>query len=51
MSTTPTNPQSSGMFSEPVRERTFPTTAVAIASVALVILAGVLLLLGRRKAL
>jgi hypothetical protein len=37
------------MFSEPPVERGFPTTAVAIASVALIILAGVLLLLDRRK--
>jgi hypothetical protein len=48
MSTTPSNPQPSGMFSEPPVERAFPMTAVAIASVALIIFAGLLLLLGRR---
>jgi hypothetical protein len=36
------------MFSEPPVDRAFPTTAVAIASVALFILVGVLFLLGRR---
>ncbi len=38
------------MFAAPAAERTFPSTAVAIASVALVILAAVLVLLGRRHA-
>ena len=40
--------QSSGMFSEPPRERSFPTTAVGIASVAIVILVLVLVLLDHR---
>ncbi|AEU38874.1 DUF2393 family protein [Granulicella mallensis] len=43
-STTP----SSGMFNEPPRERSFPTTAVGIASVAVVILVLVLVMLGHR---
>lgn len=38
------------MFTEPPRERTFPTATVAIAAVALVILAAVLITLGRRHA-
>lgn len=37
------------MFSEPPKDRQFPTTAVAIASLAIVILVGVLLLLSHRK--
>jgi hypothetical protein len=37
------------MFTEPARERAFPTTAVAIAATALVILAAVLVMLGRRS--
>ena len=36
------------MFAEPPRERGFPTTAVAIAGVAIVILVTVLVMLGRR---
>ena len=46
MSTAP-NPQPSGMFSEPAKPG-FPTTAVAIASVAVVILVGFLVLLSHR---
>jgi len=48
MSTTPSNPQPSGMFSEPVKS-SFPTTAVAIASVAIVILVGFLVLMSHRR--
>src|ERR1700748_2164486 len=48
MSTTRTNPQPSGMFSEPAKS-SFPTTAVAIASVAIVILVGFLVLLSHRR--
>src|SRR5665213_2414432 len=48
MSTTPSNPQPSGMFSEPVKASGFPTTAVAIASVALVILVAFLILMSHR---
>ena len=49
MSETGPNPQPSGMFTEPPTVvRSFPTTAVAIASVAVVILVAVLVLLGRR---
>jgi hypothetical protein len=40
--------QATGMFAEPPRERSFPTTAIAIASVAILILVAVLVLLGRR---
>jgi hypothetical protein len=36
------------MFAEPTPERSFPTTAVAIAGVAVVVLVGVLVMLGRR---
>jgi hypothetical protein len=46
MSTAP-NPQPSGMFSEPAKPG-FPTTAVAIASLAVVILVGFLILLSHR---
>jgi hypothetical protein len=46
MSTAP-NPQPSGMFSEPAKSA-FPTTAVAIASVAIVILVAFLILLSHR---
>jgi hypothetical protein len=46
MSTAP-NPQPSGMFSEPAKSG-FPTTAVAIASVAIVILVGFLILMSHR---
>jgi hypothetical protein len=42
--------QTPGMFREPPVERTFPRTAIAIASVAVLILVGVLILLGHRKA-
>ncbi len=48
MSTTPSNPQPSGMFSEPPAQRAFPTSAVAIACVAIAILVGFLVLLSRR---
>src|ERR1700712_4446031 len=48
MSATPSNPPPSGMFAPPV-ERKFPTSAVAIATVALVILAAFLVVMGRRK--
>ena len=41
--------QPSGMFSEPPRERSFPTTAVAIAAVAVVILVSVLVMLDHRR--
>jgi hypothetical protein len=44
----PVSPVSSGMFSEPPKERSFPTTAVAIAAVAVVVLIAVLVLLGRK---
>jgi len=48
MCATPSNPPPpSGMFSEPVKS-SFPTTAVAIASVAIVILVGFLILMSRR---
>jgi len=43
-------PQPSGMFAAPPAERAFPTTAVAIASVAVVILVALFVLLGRRHA-
>jgi len=36
------------MFAEPARERSFPTTAIAIAATAIVILVAVLVLLARR---
>jgi hypothetical protein len=48
MSATPSNPTPSGMFTPPA-ERSFPTTAVAIATVAVVILAAFLIVMGRRK--
>lgn len=37
------------MFSEPPREKSFPTAAVAIAAVAVVILVAVLMMIGHRK--
>ncbi len=43
------NSSSPGMFTEPPKERTFPTTAVAIAAVAVVILIALLVLMGRRN--
>jgi hypothetical protein len=43
-------PQRGGMFAEPAAERSFPTTAVAIAGAAILILVAVLLLLGHRGA-
>jgi len=45
-----TEPQRGGMFAEPAAERSFPTTAVAIAGAAIAILVAVLLLLGHRGA-
>jgi hypothetical protein len=47
---TPVSPSNGGMFSEPPKERSFPTTAVAIAAVAVVILVAVLVLMGHRNA-
>ena len=44
----PTQP--SGLFAEPPAERAFPKTAVAISSVAVIILVAVLILLGHRHA-
>ena len=44
------NKSQSGMFAEPPVEREFPTTAVAIAAVAVVILVGVLVLMNRHHA-
>jgi len=44
------NKSQSGMFAEPPVERGFPTTAVAIAAVAVVILVGVLVLMDRNHA-
>ena len=41
--------KNSGMFAEPPQEKRFPTTAVAIASAAVVILTVFLLLMGHRK--
>jgi hypothetical protein len=41
-------PRSTAMFSEPAAERSFPTTAVAIAATAVVILVAVLVMLARR---
>lgn len=41
-------PSSSPLFTDPVPPRSFPTTAVAIASVAVIILVTALVLLGRR---
>jgi hypothetical protein len=49
MSEASNNPQS-GMFAEPPVERGFPTTAVAIASVAVVILVAILVLMNRHHA-
>ncbi len=46
MSSSPATPP--GMFSDPTPERSFPTTAVAIASVAVVLLVAVLVMLARR---
>src|SRR3954462_15654846 len=50
MSTSPANPQTSGIFSEPPVERGFPKAAVGIATVAVLILVGVLVILSRRPA-
>ncbi len=47
MSETPTDSRKS-MFTDPAPKRSFPTAAVAIASVAVVILVAVLMLLARR---
>lgn len=47
---TPTPPTQPGMFSEPPKEKSFPTTAVAIAAVAVVILVVLLVLMGRKPA-
>jgi len=48
MGTNPSNPQPSDMFSGPPAERRFPTTAVTIAGVGVVILLGFLLLMKAR---
>lgn len=42
--------QTAGMFSEPPQEKSFPTTAVSIAAVAIVILVAFLVLMGHRGA-
>jgi hypothetical protein len=42
------SPRPVAMFAEPVRDRSFPTTSIAIASTAVVILVAVLILLARR---
>jgi hypothetical protein len=47
MSTTPSNPQPKDMFSEP-EERRFPTGVLVLSCVAILILAGVLVMIGRR---
>jgi hypothetical protein len=47
---TPLSPRPTTMFAEPVRERSFPTTAIAIAATAIVILVAFLILLARRHA-
>ena len=44
-----TAPNQAGMFNEPPKERSFPTTAVAIAAVAVVILVVLFVTMGRRK--
>jgi len=44
----PGTPRDAGMFTEPARERSFPTAAVAIATVAIVILGAFLFVLSRR---
>ena len=49
MSTTPANPQPKDMFSEP-EQRRFPTGVLVLSCVAIVILAGVLVMIGRRHA-
>lgn len=46
--TEPSSSRNGGMFTEPPREHSFPTSTVAIAAVAIVILGAVLFLLGRR---
>ena len=46
--TPPPSPKPSTMFAEPAPERSFPTTAIAIAATAVVILVAVLILLARR---
>jgi hypothetical protein len=48
--TAPPTARSSAMFAEPTAERSFPTTAVAIAATAVVILVAVLVMLARRHA-
>ena len=48
MGTVPTNPQPSGMFSEAKPERAFPLGAVLIASVAVLVLVGFFVAMGRR---
>ena len=50
MSTVPTSPQPSGIFSEPPVERMFPWAAVGTATLAVLILLGVLLMLGHKRA-
>jgi hypothetical protein len=47
MSEAPTTPQP-GLFSEPPPEKSFPTTAVSIAAVAVLLLATLLILISRR---
>jgi hypothetical protein len=48
VSTTPSNPQP--LFAEPPAERGFPTSAVAIATVAVLLLVGLVVVLTRRPA-
>lgn len=50
MSELPPNPQPSSMFIVPPQEKAFPVTAVSIAAVAVLILAGLLVLLARKPA-
>jgi len=50
MSELPPDPQPTTMFVVPPEEKAFPWTAVSIAAVAVLILAGVLMLLARRPA-
>lgn len=44
-----TAPNQAGMFNEPPKERNFPTTAVAIAAVAVVVLAVLFVAMGRHS--
>jgi hypothetical protein len=50
MSTNPSNPPPSDLFSDPIEGRSFPTGAVVIASVAVAILIAVFVMLDRRHA-